>query len=61
MQRQPSRRRRVAEVLADFAEDVGADGLVVGAFGHSRLRQRLLGGTTRHLIESGRLPVLMGH
>jgi len=58
---QPSGGHPVAEVLADFAEDVGADGLVMGAYGHSRLRQRLLGGTTRTLIESGTLPVLMAH
>ncbi|RNC95648.1 MAG: universal stress protein [Oricola sp.] len=58
---QPSGGNPVATVLADFAEDLGADGLVMGAYGHSRLRQRLLGGTTRSLIETGKLPILMAH
>lgn len=58
---QPSGGRPISDVLTDFAKDVGADGLVAGAYGHSRLRQRLLGGTTRSLIESGTLPLLMAH
>jgi len=58
---QPSGGNPVATVLTEFAEDLGADGLVMGAYGHSRLRQRLLGGTTRNLIETSKLPILMAH
>ncbi|HWA78959.1 MAG TPA: universal stress protein [Acetobacteraceae bacterium] len=36
-----------------------ADLLAMGAYSHSRLRQLILGGVTRHVLEHGRLPVLM--
>jgi nucleotide-binding universal stress UspA family protein len=36
-----------------------ADMIVMGAYGHSRLRQRILGGVTRSMIENPPLPVLM--
>jgi nucleotide-binding universal stress UspA family protein len=31
----------------------------MGAYSHSRLRQLILGGVTRHVLENARLPVLM--
>lgn len=58
---QPSGHLPIAKVIGEFAEEIGADGLVMGAFGHSRLRQRLLGGTTRSVMEDGPYPVLMAH
>ncbi len=36
-----------------------ADFLAMGAYSHSRLRQLILGGVTRHVLEHGRLPILM--
>lgn len=38
-----------------------ADLLVMGAFGHSRLRERVLGGATRHVLHHAHLPVLLVH
>ena len=36
-------------------------GLVMGAYGHSRLRELILGGVTRSVIDKATLPVLMAH
>lgn len=40
---------------------VRADLLVMGAFGHSRLRERVLGGATRHVLHHAHLPVFLVH
>lgn len=59
--RLPGGRREVSDVLAQHAVDVNADLLVMGAYGHSRLREWLLGGTTRSILQQAQLPVLMSH
>ena len=41
------------------AVDFGADLLCMGAYSHSRLRQLILGGVTRHVLEKSNLPVMM--
>lgn len=51
----------VGNVLLSRASDIEADLLVMGGYGHSRLRQLMLGGATRTVIESMTLPVLMSH
>jgi nucleotide-binding universal stress UspA family protein len=51
----------VGDVLLSFAADCGADLLVMGAYGHSRLREMLLGGATRHILRHMTVPVLMSH
>jgi nucleotide-binding universal stress UspA family protein len=38
---------------------MGAQMIVMGAYGHSRLRQRILGGVTRSMIENPPLPIFM--
>ena len=53
--------RSKAEMLAEFAADRGCEALVMGAYGHSRLREMLLGGTTRDLLSNVPLPLLMAH
>jgi len=45
--------------LARYAGDVAAPMLVMGAYGHSRLRQRIFGGMTRSMLESPPLPLLL--
>ena len=35
--------------------------MVMGAYGHSRLRQFLLGGVTRHILGRASIPILMAH
>ena len=49
------------EVLLSRAADLGADLLVIGAYGHSRMRELLLGGATRSILQSMTVPVLMSH
>lgn len=51
----------VADVLTQHAIDQNADLLVMGAYGHSRLREAILGGTTRYMLEAAKIPVLMAH
>jgi nucleotide-binding universal stress UspA family protein len=51
----------VGEVLLARAADLGADLIVMGAYGHSRSRQLLLGGATRHVLQHTTVPVLMAH
>ena len=47
-------------ILAQAADD-SADLLVMGGYGHSRLRELVLGGATRHLLAQMTLPVLLSH
>lgn len=54
-------RDSVASALLRHAADSGAGLLVAGGFGHSRLREWVLGGTTRELLEALHLPVLFSH
>jgi nucleotide-binding universal stress UspA family protein len=49
-----------ASILAT-AETVGATLLVRGAYTQSRLRQAILGGTTRHILTYARIPIVMAH
>jgi nucleotide-binding universal stress UspA family protein len=53
--------RSVAEVLTAEATAFGADLLVLGAYGHSRLRERVFGGATRDLLRTSSVPLLMAH
>lgn len=47
-------------ILADIGNN-GIDLLVMGAYGHSRLREFVLGGVTRHMLAHMTVPVLMSH
>lgn len=51
----------VADALLSHLADCGADLLVMGAYAHSRLRELVLGGTTRSILASMTVPVLMAH
>jgi nucleotide-binding universal stress UspA family protein len=53
--------RDAAEVLLRHVKDVAADMLVAGAYGHSRLREYLFGGTTRSLLHDADIPVFIAH
>ena len=57
----PSMNFSVAYALLEHARTVGADLLVAGGYGHSRLREAVLGGSTRELLETAHLPVLFSH
>ena len=51
--------RDVGAGLLRAAREFGADFLAMGAYSHSRLRQLILGGVTRHVLEKSDIPVLM--
>ena len=51
----------VADLLLNRAADHGQDLLVMGAYAHSRLRDLVLGGVTRHMLKHMTLPVFTAH
>ncbi|MDX1431464.1 MAG: universal stress protein [Gammaproteobacteria bacterium] len=51
----------VGEMLLSHAADNGADLIVMGAYGHARFREVVLGGATRQLLRHMTVPVLMSH
>jgi nucleotide-binding universal stress UspA family protein len=57
--RLPSLSHSVADVLRQHAIDISAELMVMGAYGHSRLRERIFGGVTRSILESPSLPIFM--
>lgn len=52
---------RVSDVLNRHVRDSNAEMLVMGAYGHSRFREAILGGATRNMLELAEVPVLMAH
>jgi nucleotide-binding universal stress UspA family protein len=52
---------RVSDVLMRYMTDSDSDLLVMGAYGHSRLREAILGGATRNLLENADFPVFLAH
>jgi nucleotide-binding universal stress UspA family protein len=51
----------VAETLLSHAADSGTDFMVMGGYGHSRLREFVLGGVTHSILRSMTVPALMSH
>lgn len=51
----------VADVLLNAVTDEGYDWVVMGGYGHSRVREYLFGGTTRDILRQMTIPVLMTH
>jgi nucleotide-binding universal stress UspA family protein len=51
----------VADALLSHAADSGTDFMVMGGYGHSRLREFVLGGVTHSILKSMTVPVLMSH
>jgi len=52
---------RIGEALADLAAELQSDLVVMGCYGHARLRERVFGGVTRSLLASLPVPLLMSH
>lgn len=59
VERLPRLNRSIADALRRHAIDTSAELMVIGAYGHSRLRERILGGVTRSMLEDRSIPVLM--
>jgi nucleotide-binding universal stress UspA family protein len=53
--------RRIGEVLEAYLASHASDMLVMGAYGHSRLREFVLGGATKSLLSKPPLPILFSH
>lgn len=52
---------RVSDVMRRHVTDIDADMVVMGAYGHSRFREAILGGATRNMLETSEVPVFMAH
>lgn len=52
---------RISDVLARHMRDVNGEMLVMGAYGHSRFREAILGGATRNMLEQAETPVFLAH
>jgi nucleotide-binding universal stress UspA family protein len=53
--------RDVGQEILACARDRGADCIVMGAYGHSRIHSFLLGGATRYVLENSSVPLIMSH
>ncbi|WP_316179822.1 MULTISPECIES: universal stress protein [unclassified Bradyrhizobium] len=51
----------IQATILSLAADAGLDLIVMGAYSHSRLQERLLGGVTRGMLQSMTVPTLMSH
>jgi nucleotide-binding universal stress UspA family protein len=51
--------RRVDETLRQHAMDVSADMVVMGAYNHPRIQQRLFGGVTRSMLKDSQIPLFL--
>ena len=53
--------KSVGDTILDNVEQIKADSLMMGGYGHSRRRELILGGVTQHIIEKTPVPVFMAH
>ena len=61
VQQYPSGGKLISTAIIDNAEEFGADLVVMGAYGRSRLLERVFGGTTQEMLDKKALPVLFAH
>nr|NIS42007.1 universal stress protein [Desulfuromonadales bacterium] len=54
-------KKNVAQGLLDQSNSLGADLLIMGAYGESHERETLFGGNTQSVVDKARMPVLMVH
>jgi nucleotide-binding universal stress UspA family protein len=57
----PASRSEIQPSILSIAADEGLDMLVMGAYGHSRLQEGILGGVTREMLRTMTVPTLMSH
>ena len=57
----PSGGNEIGQCIQDRSDEIGADLVVMGAYGHARMVQTVFGGTTRTMFEQVDLPVLLTH
>ncbi len=56
-----STRDRVGQTILDYCAENQPDVLVMGAYGHARLREDLFGGVTRYVLQNMNVPIFMAH
>ena len=54
-------KRSIGDALSDYVESSGSDLLVMGAYGHSRVREVILGGATMSMLTHPPIPILLSH
>ena len=55
------KQKSIGPAILDAAKIFGADMIVMGAYGHSRLQEYILGGATKFMLENSHLPILLSH
>ncbi len=53
--------RRVADLILDEARAVSADLIIMGGYGHTRIRERVFGGVTVDMLTESEKPILVAH
>lgn len=61
LQQFPSGGREIGDCILEQSREAGADLIVMGGYGHSRLREGIFGGTTRTLVQQTKQPVFLAH
>jgi nucleotide-binding universal stress UspA family protein len=61
VERRDGSRDGVADTLLDLCKDRQPSYCVIGAYGHSRLRESLFGGVTRRMLAESPVPLILGH
>ena len=61
LQDKPSQSDDVGKEILVYVSDADSDLIVMGGYGHSRLRQALLGGVSRTVVEESPVQVVMAH
>jgi nucleotide-binding universal stress UspA family protein len=56
-----SRDRRVADIILDETRQLSPDLVVMGAYGHTRLREQIFGGATLSMLTASESPILVAH
>ncbi len=57
----PHSAAKISDVIRSHANDIGANLIVMGGYGHSPMREFLFGGPTRNMLQDCRVPILMAH
>jgi nucleotide-binding universal stress UspA family protein len=53
--------RPIAEIILEEARRISADLVIMGAYGHTRLREQVFGGATRDMLTTSESPILVAH
>jgi nucleotide-binding universal stress UspA family protein len=57
----PNTAVKVSDIIRSHANDLGANLIVMGGYGHSPMREFLFGGPTRNMLQDCKVPIFMAH